>query len=81
MALMQGTQPGPKCWGNMRVGVGARWYLVVGGGSDISTEVEPARGVQKDNREGLVEVSWSWLWGERQRSQSGLGTYFQANNT
>ena len=47
--------------------MGDNWYLVVSGGSDISTEVETARGVQEDNREGLVEVSQGWLGeGERQ---------------
>ena len=57
--------------------VGDNWYLVVSGGSDISTEVETARGVQEDNREGLVEVSQGWL-GEGERSQSGLGLNFRA---
>lgn len=57
--------------------LGDNWYLVVSGSSDISTEVETARGVQEDNREGLVEVSQGRL-GEGERSQSGLGLNFRA---
>lgn len=60
--------------------MGDNWYLVVSGGSDISTEVETARGVQEDNREGLVEVSQGRL-GEGERSQSGLGLNFRAPGT
>ena len=60
--------------------LGDNWYLVVSGSSDISTEVETARRVQEDNREGLMEVSQGRLGeGERsQKAQSGLGLNFRA---
>lgn len=74
--LAEKTEAGLGLRGSL--GVGNHWYLVISGGSDISTKVEAARGVQEDNREGLVEVSQGRLGGV-ERSLSELRLTFRSS--